>query len=377
MHGDSLGSLDIGSPVYFRQLPVGRVTYYELDPDGRGVTLGLFVASPFDHFVSADTRFWHASGFAMSIGGDGIRIQTESLATLLTGGIAFESPVESAGLGPALPRASFRLAATREDALANPDVVGHRFILYFASSLRGLAVGAPVDLNGVTVGDVRAINIEFDAAHQRFRYPVEIIVYEERIRSHYRAGAEPPRIDADGVYPLMERLIEHGLRAQLTTGSLLTGQQVVSLMSFPKAKPARSDPRREPMEIPTVPGGIDNLEDTLTDIATRLDSLPLERIGADAQGTLVNMRAALKSITALVDRLNADVAPEMQGALKDARRALTDADSVLSRDAPLQRQLQDALAQLSAAARSLHDLADYLERHPESLVRGKPKDPSP
>ena len=130
------------------------------------------------------------------------------------------------------------------------------------------------------------------------------------------------------------------------------------------------------MEIPTVPGGLDNLEDTLIDIATRLDALPIEGIGQDAHGALVNLRTALKSIAVLVDRLNNDVTPELQGALQQARRALGNADSVLSADAPLQRQMQEALTQLSAAARSLHDLADYLERHPESIVRGKPKDPS-
>lgn len=377
LHGETLGSVGIGAPVYFRQLPVGRVTHFTLDPDGRGITLNVFVASPFDRFVTADSRFWHASGVGVSLGAEGVRVQTESLATILAGGIAFESPADSPGQDQAPPRASFRLAATRESAMASTDIVGHRYIMYFDGSLRGLSVGSPVDMNGVQVGEVRAINIEYDAAHERYRYPVEVVVYQDRIRSHYRADATPPTVDSNGVYALVARLVDHGLRAQLNTGSLLTGQQVVSLMFFPKAKPAHTDPRREPMEIPTVPGGLDNLEDMLTDIATRLNALPLEGIGQDARGALVNLRSALVSMKVLVDRLNADVTPELQGTLQQARRALGNADSVLSADAPLQRQMQDALTQLSAAARSLHDLADYLERHPESIVRGKPKDPIP
>ena len=96
----------------------------------------------------------------------------------------------------------------------------------------------PVDFNGVQVGEVVAINIEYDPAQQRYRYPVEAVVYQERIRSRYRAGSVQPRSNMIGVHPFMARLIEHGLRAQLNTGSLLTGQQVVSMMFFPKAKPA-------------------------------------------------------------------------------------------------------------------------------------------
>ena len=377
LHGETLGSLDIGSPVYFRQLPVGRVTHYSLDPDGRGLTLAIFVSSPFDHFVMPDTRFWHASGIGFSINAEGVRIRTESLATILMGGIAFETPADADGETPAAARANFRLASTRERAMAAPDVLGHRFIMYFESSLRGLEPGAPVDLNGVQVGEVQAVNIEYVPALGRFRYPVEIVVYQDRILARYRAGTTQPKVESRDVNAFVEGLIEHGLRAQLSTGSLLTGQQVVSMLFFPKAKPLHSDPRHEPMEIPTVPGGLEKLEDTLTDIATRIDALPLEGIGQDAQGALANLRTALKSVTVLVDHLNAEVTPELAGTLKDARRALGNADSVLSADAPLQRQTQEALTQLAAAARSLHELADYLERHPESIVRGKPKDPPP
>jgi paraquat-inducible protein B len=377
LQGTTLGSLEVGSPLYFRQLPVGRVTRFALDPDGHGITLAVFVAAPFDRFVTRDTRFWHASGIGVSLSAEGVRIRTESLATILTGGIAFETPTDAEGETPAPAQARFRLVSSRERAMAAPDVDGHRFILYFEGSLRGLEAGAPVDLNGVQVGEVHKVNIEYVPALGRFRYPVEVVVYQDRIMARYREGSTLPRVESRDVYGFVEGLVEHGLRAQLNTGSLLTGQQVVSLRFFPKSKPVHSDPRHEPMEIPTVPGGLDKLEDTLTDIATRIDALPLESIGRDAAGALVNLRAALRSVTVLVDHLDAEVTPELAGTLRDARRALAEADGVLSADAPLQRSTQDALVQLGAAARSLHDLADYLERHPESLLRGKPKDPPP
>ncbi len=377
LHGQTLGSVDVGSPVYFRHLPAGRVIQYSLDPSGGGVTLGVFITSPYDRFVTTDTRFWNASGVDVSIGANGLQLNTESLATILTGGIAFETPPDSTVTARAPAKTSFRLQATRSAAMAVPHLKGDVFIMYFKGSLRGLSIGAPVELHGVEVGEVRSIEIEYDSTHSVFRYPVQIVVYEDRIRAHYRAGAAPVDVESIGANAFAAGLIAHGMRGQLKTGNLLTGQQLVSLDYFPKAAAAHVDTHQNPMEFPTVGGELDDLQDTLTDIAKKVDAMPLEQIAADARGTMVELRHTLVATNALIARLNTDTAPELQGAIKDARHTLAGADQLLSTDAPLQRQLQQSLEELSHAARALSDLADMLERHPESLLRGKPKDHTP
>jgi paraquat-inducible protein B len=376
LHGGTLGSVEVGSPIYFRHVPVGRVTQSHLDADGRGVTVGIFVESPYHDFVVRDTRFWHASGFDLSFGSDGVRINTESVAAILAGGIAFETPPPTRDTAPAANGTHFRLADRRIDAMKSPNERPDFYVLYFTNSLHGLPVGAPVEFNGVEVGEVRTINIEYDPPHESYRFPVEIAVYPQRVRERYRAGATRPNTEVTGTYSFVERLIEHGFRAQLRAGSLLTGQQYVALDFFPKAPAARSDPTRVPMELPTVPGGMAQLQASIADILRKIDALPLERLGSDADATLVALRRTLETTNRLAERLDRDVAPEVRSTLLEARRALGQADQALSADSPLEQDLQQSLKQLTRAAEALRSLAEYLDRHPEALLRGKRRDGS-
>jgi paraquat-inducible protein B len=385
LRGDTVGSVAAGSPVYFRHVRVGEITHSELDSDGRGVTVDVFVQSPYDRFVTADTRFWHASGVDVALGSGGLRVETESVATILMGGVSFETPLDSTNQPPIAANHSFRLAANREMAMRSPNERPVPYLMYFKGSLRGLSVGSPVEINGIEVGEVSAVSLEYDSAHVSYRYPVEVNVYPQRIWAHYRPGTERPEVDRfgvyqdvdrSGVYQFVERLIEHGLRAQLRTGSLLTGQQFVALDFFPRAPRATSDPSKSPMEVPTVSGGLDELTGALTDIAAKVNALPLERIAAHTDETLLALRQTLDSTNQLVERLQTQVAPEITGTLDEVRRALGDADATLSSEGPLQLRLQQTLRQLTRAAEALRSLADTLERHPEALIRGKPKDGS-
>ena len=86
-----LGSLDTGTPIYFRRLQVGQVASYALDPDGKDLTVKVFVQAPYDQYVNPDTRFWHASGIDVSLSASGLTVQTQSVLSILIGGIAFES----------------------------------------------------------------------------------------------------------------------------------------------------------------------------------------------------------------------------------------------------------------------------------------------
>src|SRR5579872_2342090 len=376
LHGDTIGSVAVDSPVYFRHVQVGEVTRSQLDTDGRGVTVGVFVQSPYDRFVTADTRFWHASGLDVAFGSDGVRIETESLATLLIGGVAFETPTDATEMTPAPAGRSFRLAGDRGVAMKSPNEHPVPYVMYFKSSLRGLSVGSRVDLNGIDVGEVTSITVEYDSTQVAYRYPVEINVYPERIRARYRAGAIAPDVAKTGVYQFVEHLIEHGFRGQLRTANLLTGQQYVALDFFPQAPRVTSDPGKTPMEVPTVSGGIDELTGALTSIAAKVNALPLQKIGTHTDETLMALQRTLDSTNLLVQRLQADVAPELANTVAEARRTLGEADSALSAQGPLQLNLQQTLRQLTRAAEALRSLADSLDRHPEALLRGKPKDGS-
>jgi paraquat-inducible protein B len=128
--------------------------------------------------------------------------------------------------------------------------------------------------------------------------------------------------------------------------------------------------------MPTVPGSLDSLQDTLTHLAAKLDKLPLDQLAEDLHRSLTGIDASLHHVDELVQHLDTQVAPEAIQTIAEAHKALLDLRRTLaSVDQTMGPGATQTLNDLSRAAASLRSLADYLERHPESLLRGKPEDP--
>ncbi|MFB8831001.1 intermembrane transport protein PqiB [Azotobacter sp. CWF10] len=366
LRSTDLGSLAMGSPVFFRRLQVGQVVGYQLDGNGRGVSLKIFVNAPYDRFVTDNTRFWNASGVDIKLSAGGIEVDTQSLASLLLGGVAFETPEESTALPAAAPDTRFELFADRTRAMRNPERDVLRMVLLFDESLRGLEVGAPVDFQGIALGEVSAIRVELEPDSQRIIMPVEVSLYPERLRLRSREK-DRPRLSDEGRKRFLEQLVASGLRAQLRSGNLLTGQLYVGLDFFPRAATARIDWDSDPPELPTTVGSLGELQASLQRVAGKLEKLPLEQIGAD-------LRQTLQTTSRLLHRLDTQVAPEVVATLGEARKAVDTAQGMMAADEPLQQDTREAIRELGRTAKSLRALADYLERHPEALLWGKKED---
>jgi paraquat-inducible protein B len=169
----------------------------------------------------------------------------------------------------------------------------------------------------------------------------------------------------------MQRFVTHGLRAQLRSANLITGQQYVALDFFPKAKPAALVIAHSPPEIPTVAGSLAELQDSIGNIVQTLEKVPFDKLAADLRTALASLDATLKRTDALMARLSDEVAPDLRATLQQARKTLDAAHQVLSTDSPTQGDLRETLQEVTRAAETVRGLADYLERHPESLIRGK------
>ena len=367
-----IGSLDVGSPVYFRRIKVGQVAAYELDGDGRGVTLRVFVNAPYDKFVGVNTRFWQASGIDAQLSASGFTLRTQSLATILLGGIAFQAPDDA--MGPlAKENTAFMLAADETTAMKEPDGPSQTLLMYFNQSLRGLVPGAPVDFRGVVIGEVKSIGVEFDRAEREFRMPVLVQIYPDRLRrrSVDRTNEKEPRFSQQ---ERLRFLTEKGLRAQLRNGNLITGSVYVALDFFPKAPPAKIDLTKSPIELPTMANSLDEIQSQVQEIASKLNKVPYEQIAQDLRTTLATLNKTLTATEQTVSRINNDVTPELAAAMKDVRKTVNSAERTLADDSPLQQDTRQMLQELTRAAGSVRVLTDYLERHPESLLRGKPDD---
>ncbi|WP_269512446.1 intermembrane transport protein PqiB [Acinetobacter baumannii] len=362
LKADDLGSLDIGSPIYYRRINVGQITAYKLSDDGKSVELQTFIRAPYDKFVTTDTRFWQASGIDVTLNASGFNLDTQSLASIVAGGIAFGFPENSNGT-VAANKSRFNLWDSKAEALKEPDGLPRGVIMYFDHSLRGLAVGAPIDFMGIEIGSIKSINAEFYNNYKQIRMRVEAVIYLSRVEN---GQALNPNSD------IFKNFVEHGWRAQMRTGNLLTGQNYIALDKFPKAKPATlqilNDGR---VVIPTTATELSGLQAQVSQIADKLTKFPLVEIGQDVRKTLKNMNTAIESTDKLVKQLDGKVAPGLQATLDDVRKTVRSSESILSSDAPLQQDVRKALQQMTRAAASLQLMADYIEQHPESIIRGK------
>ena len=374
LHADDIGSLYVGAPVYYRRVEVGSITAYKLDENGKGITLEVFVNAPHDRLVTTNARFWHASGIDVSIGSSGVTLNTESLTSIIIGGISFQAPEETAAGDAAPADALFTLYDNKAAALKLISREVHSYVLYFDESLRGLAPGAQVDFRGIPLGEVKSVSIEYDREDKVVRFPVEIDIYPERMRARYRPGAPEMSAMERNPQQLLDRMVARGFRAQLKSANLLTGQLYVALDFFPKAPKAKIDWNKKPVELPTAPGALEDIQQTLGNIAGKLEKVPFDTIGNDLSRALKTLDTTLKSANSTLKQVDSSVVPELRGTLESARKALGNAERTLASDAPVQSDLRDTLTEVSRAARTLQDLADYLSRHPESLIRGKKGD---
>jgi paraquat-inducible protein B len=344
LHSYRAGHVAVGTPVFYRKIEVGRVVASELDPSGDFVNIKIFVDAPYDARVRRGSHFWNASGLNVSVGAAGLQIQTESLVGIVIGGIAFDTPSGGAG-EPSEPETVFTLYESY-DATRKPVYTRQvSYLLHFEQSVRGLTVGSPVEFHGIVIGDVTDVKLEYDPATNRLRIPVVIEIQPERI--HHLT------LEGEADHAVIEKLVDAGLRAELKSGSLLTGQLVVSLDMHHDAAPAKvvwSDPYPE---LPTVPAPLAAIETSLAHIAERIEKIPFERIGADLSGAL--------------RQVNQQLVPRLDATLVQAGGTLAS----VGPDSQVNADLRSALRELSDAARALELTADELERQPQSLIFGK------
>jgi paraquat-inducible protein B len=366
LRADRLGSLDVGEPVYYRQITVGEVVGYELARDAQAVNVKIFVHKPYDDLVRENTRFWNAGGVDVSLTASGLEVTTESIVSLLVGGIAFETPVNLEPGGIAADGYLFRLYANREQSYQKTYLEKRYFVLFFQESVRGLSRGAPVEFRGIKIGQVLDVSLQFVSEKMAFQIPVLIEV-------------EPERIEIVGKKPtpgnkLLEKFVEGGLRAQLQTGNLITGQLFVKLDFFPGAPRRAVEYAGKYPVIPTVPTPLEAAAETLTRFLDRLDKLPLEQTVTELRQAVKALNETIAATQGLVNRLGTDLAPQATATLEQAEKTLASVERVVSSDAPLSQDLQRALREFTEAARSIRVLTDYLERHPDSIIYGKGKE---
>jgi paraquat-inducible protein B len=359
LESNNLGSMRPGTPINFHGIIVGEVLSHKLSDEADAIRLTIFINKPYDQFVRKNTRFWIDSGVDLSAGTDGFKVRTGPLISLLSGGIAFRTSAEDTNENIRPENSIFPLYDTY--TLSTQVVYQNtlKYVMYFNGSVRGLTVGAPVQLRGIPIGRVTDINLELDKKTAEIHIPVTVELEPDRI-----IEINNPKHISDK--DMMAQLINKGLRAQLQTGSLLTGQLLVDLDFHPESKIVFSDNKSVYPEFPTTASSLDQFTHSANIIMNKVAKLPLEDLTTEANKTLQALQSTSKAATGML--------ATAKGTLDTADKTMTSAHQLLSTLEPgstTHYELDQLLQELTQAAGSVKQLADYLEQNPDSLIRGK------
>ena len=394
LQASRIGSISLGSPVYYRDIAVGEVLGWDIGDMAASVTIRAFVREPFDKYVRDDSRFWNASGVSVKLGSGGVELQLESLRAILLGGIAFDTPAEAVGnASGGVVGHEFPLFQDRDTAKAASYSRKIPVVSYFAGSVRGLEAGSEVTMHGLVVGHVTDVRLAYDAAKDTVVAPVRFEVEPERVlgigaKSLFKTPAEAAAA-----------VVKQGMRASLQSASLITGQQTVALDFVRDAPPAEVTMDGSDFVLPTTEGGgFAGLQASATALLDKVNTIPFKQIGDNLDGilrsandvangpqmkkALTDLSSTIGDLNSLVGHLDSGMSPALQqlpGIATGLQKTLTTVnklalslDSGYGGNTQFNRDLERMLVQVNDALRSIRSLADLLARHPEALIKGRP-----
>ncbi len=398
-----LDSLDLGSPIYYRGIKVGQVVAYHFDKDAEAILLNVFIKAPYHEKVLKNTRFWSVSGIDFTMDADGIKVDTRSLVSIVSGGVEFGLPTGNLPGEVADDGTVFSLYPNRESSTDDVYTIKRYYLMYFDQSIRGLSLGAPVEIMGVKVGEVVSTKLIFNEKVQKFLIPVLVSIEPERLTGMISGQGKVLESDdlkqklqyeiENGEIALLfqtDKLVESGFRAQLKTGNLLTGQLYIDLDYHPDAPPAKIVREGNYPVFPTVPAPLERMSQRVDNILKKIENLPLDEIGQNINSILQkidnipitemgsNMNVAITSLTRTLEELrslsggiNKETMPQVSRVLAELETTINGINSAYGPDSTFNHNARAVTDELALTLRSLRSLLEYLERDPDALIFGK------
>jgi paraquat-inducible protein B len=390
LQANRIGSLNLGSPIMFRDLEVGEVLGWDVGEMARNITVHAFIREPFDKYVNDDSRFWNASGLKVGFGGSGLQLQLESLRAVVLGGIAFDTPDSAATNPESAANHTFPLYADQEAAESAAYTRSIPFVSNFNGSVAGLAAGSSVTLRGLKIGSVSDVGLVYDKTIDNVVATVHYTVEPERIASLVLP-------EGGDLETRLRSLVQRGLRVQLQSSNFLTGAKDLNLDVFKNAGAADLGRDGNNFVLPVLGNGSDDIGTAATNLVNRLNDIPFAQIGQNASTMLAgasallndkrlsesvaSLQTTLTSAQQLVANLNHGLTPltqrmpavanQLEDVVKHLDTLSGSIESGYGGDSRFNRDMSRMMNQLSDAARSIRVLADLLARHPEALFRGR------
>ena len=390
LRADSIGSISSGSPVFYRDVIVGEVLGYDLG-DGIGpVTINIFIRAPYNKLVKPQSHFWNSSGLSLGFQNGGFHVEVQSLEALLAGGVTFDLPPGAVNDDASPGNATFHLYPSKEDA----DSAGYSHkvmaVAYFSSSVAGIAHGTPVTIFGMQVGEVTGVKLLIDPNTGKARVRVALELQPERV---FTDSDFPKTLDP---LVVLQHMVNAGLRISIASSNFITGQKELAFVIEPSDPAVTLTREGNAILLPISDGSGDPLT-ALSAITAKLSAIPFSEIGQNlnnllktANGTLgsddvkkaiASLSTTLQSVQTLVDNTNKGLQPtlrQLPAMTQNLNATLRNADQTVAQlsrsyggNSDFSRNLGQVMAQANDALRSVKELADYLDRHPEALLLGR------
>ena len=361
LQAENPGSLHKGSPIYFKQFPVGQIDSVKLSEEFSNVVIKAFIEAPYDQLINKNSNFWNVSGITAELSANGISVELQSIESLISGGIAFDSPVVRDDEVFDATDVVFRLYDNKQSVGQVTYTDKDFYILNFDQSIRGLNVGAPVDYRGIEIGRVVSIDTQFDEAADEVYIPILIEIEPGRI------GITSKDSDNTTEQDMMEfqRIIDEGFRAKLQTGNFLTGQLFVSVDFFPNAEKAKADFFNGYPQIPTISDDLGEITTNVTEILEKVNKLEIEKI-------VDNLDQAITELRQLIGDTDSKIISVLNGidrTMMQSRKLMQGLDE----DSITRYELNTLIKEMQEAARSVRTLVETIEENPSSVIFGKSK----
>ena len=362
------GQLSPGDPVLFRGYRVGSVETSTFDSQKRTISYQLFINAPNDRLVTSNVRFWKDSGIAVDLTSAGMRVEMGSLTTLFGGGVSFDVP-EGVELGePVAEKTAFDLFDDQRSIQESLYTEHIDYVMFFKDSIRGLQAGAPVEFRGIRLGTVSKVPVTIPEMRQAldsdYRIPVLVRIEPERLS---RQLGEMPDVQTH-----LKTLIGRGLRASLKTGNIVTGALYIDMDFYPKAPVVKEMHEFGGYEIiPTVSGGLAQIQQRLMDTLDKINNLPLNPMIEQATSSLGESQRTMRRLQTTLDNINAMMASQsmqqlpadMQKTLKELNRSMQGfqpGSAAYNKMVADMQRLDQVLRELQPVLKTLNDKSNAL-----------------
>lgn len=368
LESNKAGQLTAGDPVLFRGYRVGSVETSTFNAEKRSITYQLFINAPNDRLVTTNVRFWKDSGIAVDLTSAGMRVEMGSLSTLFGGGVSFDVP-EGMDLGePVANKTEYHLFDSQRNIQDSVFTQHVDYVLFFKDSVRGLQPGAPVEFRGIRLGTVGKVPFFIPGLHQRlnddYRIPVQVRIEPERIINQLGGDLD--------IRSHINQLMDRGLRGSLKTGNLVTGALYVDLDFYPKVEPRGKFREFGGYDIiPTVSGGLAQIQQRLMDALDKINNLPLNPLLQQATNTLSESQNTMKRMQTTLGNLNKitasqsmqDLPADMQKTLRELNRSMQGfqpGSAAYNKMVADMQRLDQVLRELQPVLKTLNDKSNAL-----------------